>query len=88
MLWIVRLADEAKAEMSVFPRDHQSMIYRGLKRMEENPFYGNLRLLKGKEWKGVYRRTIGRYRISFTPLYNERIAQVVSIRLKTEKTYR
>jgi mRNA-degrading endonuclease RelE of RelBE toxin-antitoxin system len=88
MSWIVRLADEAKDEIATFPRDHQAMLYRGLKRMEENPFYGNLQLLKDKEWKGVYRRTIGRYRIFFTPLYDERIAQVVSIRLRNEKTYR
>ena len=88
MAWTVQVIAEAQKELSKIPRDQQEMIRRAFDRMKENPFWGNMLALKGKEWKGVYRRTVGRYRVFFIPLHDTQTVRVVSIRLRTEKTYR
>ncbi len=49
--------------------------------MEEDPFRGKVKPLKGREWKGVYR-------LFFLPRREERTVYIVSIRRRTERTYR
>ena len=88
MAWTVQVIADAEKELSKIPPDQQEMIRRAFDRMKESPFWGNMRALKGKEWKGVYRRTVGRYRVFFIPFHDKQTVRVVSIRLRTEKTYR
>lgn len=61
--WTIRLSPEAEEQLAELPRDQQVMIKRALERMKENPLVGNVKPLKGKQWKGVYRKPVGRYRI-------------------------
>lgn len=56
--------------------------------MEEEPFRGNVKPLKGKKWKGRYRRVVGRYRLIFIPFHQEQRVEISAILLRTEKTYR
>jgi len=56
--------------------------------MREDPFRGDVEPLKGKKWKGQYRRVVSRYRLIFIPFHQERIVEIVAILLRTEKTYR
>lgn len=64
------------------------MIQRAIDRMQNDPFQGNVASLKGKEWKGLYRKVVGRYRIFFLPIFTQQHVEIISIRPRTEKTYR
>ena len=44
--------------------------------------------LKGKAWKGWYRKRVGRYRIIFLPYLKEQIVEISVIVARDEKTYR
>lgn len=59
-----------------------------LREMREDPFRGDVLPLKGAEWKGIYRKRAGRYRIIFVPLREEHIIEVIAIVPRTEKTYK
>ena len=56
--------------------------------MRADPFHGDVKPLKGEEWKGRYRKRIGRYRIIFRPLSAEHIVNVLAILPRNERTYR
>jgi mRNA-degrading endonuclease RelE of RelBE toxin-antitoxin system len=56
--------------------------------MEQDPFLGDVQPLKGRKWKGFYRKRAGRYRIIFFPNHQDRIIEVSAIVPRTEKTYR
>ncbi|MCX8102925.1 MAG: type II toxin-antitoxin system RelE/ParE family toxin [Candidatus Bipolaricaulota bacterium] len=88
MSWTVGFTPEAYKEFQHFPRDQQQMIQRAIDRMRNDPFQGNVRPLKGKEWKGLYRKVIGRYRLFFLPIFSRRHVEIITIRPRTEKTYR
>ena len=88
MLWTIRLSPEAEKQLSRLPRDRQQMIANSIDRMRNDPFQGNVKPLKGKQWEGQYRKVLGRYRLIFVPFYSERIIEISQILLRTEKTYR
>lgn len=56
--------------------------------MGNDPFEGNVRPLKGREWKGRYRKTVGRYRMIFMPSHSSRDVKISQILIRSEKTYR
>jgi mRNA-degrading endonuclease RelE of RelBE toxin-antitoxin system len=56
--------------------------------MAPDPFQGDTRALKGTEWKGVFRRRAGSYRIFFTADHQSHIATVIRIVRRSEGTYR
>jgi mRNA-degrading endonuclease RelE of RelBE toxin-antitoxin system len=56
--------------------------------MASDPFRGNVKALKGDEWKSVFRRRIGDYRILFTADRKDEIVHVLRILLRSGKTYR
>jgi len=86
--WSVRLARDAEKQLKKLPPDRQELILRHLREMRADPFQGDVKPLKGKEWKGHYRKVAGRYRIIFTLNHQEHIVEVSAILLRTEKTYR
>ena len=43
--------------------------------------------LKGKEWKGYYRKRVGRYRIIFVAHQNGRSVDIAAVLVRDEKTY-
>ena len=38
--------------------------------MGEDPFQGDVRPLRGRQWQGRYRKRVGRYRIIFIPYHD------------------
>jgi len=87
MTWNIRLAKEAERQLKKLPLDRQEFIRRHLRDMTRDPFAGDVKSLKGKEWKGRYRKRIGRYRLIFMVSRPERAVEVSAILLRTEKTY-
>jgi mRNA-degrading endonuclease RelE of RelBE toxin-antitoxin system len=88
MNWTVRLSGEAAAQFRQLPRDRQELIRKHLRGMREDPFRGNVKPLKGKKWKGRYRKAVGRYRLIFISFHSERVVEVSAILRRTEKIYR
>jgi len=56
--------------------------------METDPFQVNVKALKGKEWRDVFRRRLGDYRLLFTADRKKEIVRVIRILLRSGKTYR
>lgn len=88
MNWSVDLTAEAKKQLKRLPRNIQKQLERSIDAMKHDPFAGNVKALQGEEWKGVYRKRTGDYRILFTADRGDGIVTVVTIRPKSEKTYR
>lgn len=88
MKWNVRLARDAARQLEKVPRDYQTVLRKKLGEMIEDPFRGDVVPLKGKEWKGYYRKRVGRYRIIFVAHRNGRSVDIAAILVRDEKTYR
>lgn len=88
MTWSVRLARDAEKQLRKLPADRQAQILTHLREMQEDPFQGDVLPLKGAEWKGMYRKRSGRYRIIFVPHRAEHLIDVIAIVPRTEKTYK
>lgn len=88
MTWTVRLHDAAAKQLKAIPADRRKRILDDVFALEEDPFLGLVKPLKGKEHKGKYRKVSGRYRIIFKPTHATRTVEVLAILLRNEKTYR
>ena len=88
MLWTIHLSPEAQKQLSRLPRDRQELIAKSIDQMGTDPFFGNVKPLKGKKWKGRYRKVASRYRLIFTLNYSEHVVEISEILLRSEKTYR
>ena len=88
MAWTIRLSLEAEKQLSELPRDRQMIIGRAIDRMREDPFQGNVKPLKGRKWKGRYRKVVGRYRLIFIPFHQQQTVEISQILIRSEKTYR
>ena len=73
MNWTIHLSMEAIRQLESLPKNYQKLIGNALDRMSLDPFQGNIKALKGKEWKGRYRKAVGRHRIIFTISYEQRL---------------
>jgi mRNA-degrading endonuclease RelE of RelBE toxin-antitoxin system len=56
--------------------------------METDPMAGDVKPLKGPEWKGRYRKRVGSYRIVFMLDRKAMTVAISAILLRSEKTYR
>jgi mRNA-degrading endonuclease RelE of RelBE toxin-antitoxin system len=56
--------------------------------MVSDPFQGDVKAIQGSEWKGVFRRRLGDYRLLFTADYSQRAIVIHQISLRSSKTYR
>jgi mRNA-degrading endonuclease RelE of RelBE toxin-antitoxin system len=88
MKWTVDLADEAVRQLKAIPPDRRKRVLDDIREFEEDPFRGLVKPLKGKEFKGRYRKISGRYRIIFRPIHASRTVEVLLVLLRNEKTYR
>jgi len=88
MPWTIRLSPEAERQLSRLPRDVQQQIGNAIDRMGNDPFEGNAKPLHGKQWKGRFRKRVGRYRLIFIPHYSDRVIEISQILTRSEKTYR
>ena len=88
MNWAFELADEAKRKFKRLPRNIQQQIANTLESMKSDPFQGDVVALHGSEWKGVFRRRVGSYRLLFALNHSTKTITVLAILPRSEKTYR
>ena len=88
MIWAVELSAAAEKDLKRLPRDRQARIEHAIDEMEENPFAGDIKALKGPEWKGRYRKRVGPYRIIFTVDHKIKAVAISAILIRSGKTYR
>ena len=88
MNWTVSLAREVAKQLERLPADRRDFLRSHLRAMGVDPFVGDVKPLKGKKWRGRFRKRVGRYRIIFTPFHRERHVEVSAILLRNESTYR
>jgi mRNA interferase RelE/StbE len=88
MSWVCELTQDAEKDLRDLPRDVRRNVARVLDQIVANPFSGDTKALKGREWKGVFRRRAGSYRIFFRTDHQSKIATVIRIVRRSEKTYR
>ena len=55
--------------------------------METDPLLGNVKALQGPEWRGVFRRRIGDYRLLFTLNHQKQTVTVLRILIRSGNTY-
>ena len=60
MTWAVELSAAAEKDLKRLPRDRQARIEHAIDEMQENPFAGDVKALKGPEWvKGALSQARG-----------------------------
>ena len=88
MPWTIHLSLDAAKRLSKLPRDQQEMLVGSIDRMGADPFFGDVKPLQGKKWRGRYRKRVGRYRLIFAPRHSEHVVEISQILVRSEKTYR
>ena len=87
MNWVCDLTKDAQGDLRDLPKAVQKHVARALGQMQTDPFQGDVRALKGDEWKGVYRRRVGNYRILFLPDWEQHIVRILRILIRSGRTY-
>jgi mRNA interferase RelE/StbE len=88
MSWACEFTKTAEEDLTGLPKAIQKRVARVLAQMATDPFRGNVKALQGEEWKGVFRRRIGDYRLLFTADHEKKLVVVHQISLRSDKTYR
>ena len=88
MSWVCELTANAKEDLAGLPKAIQKRVARVMEQMAQDPLQGNVKALKGEEWKGVFRRRMGDYRLLFTADHRKKLFVVQQISLRSGKTYR
>jgi mRNA-degrading endonuclease RelE of RelBE toxin-antitoxin system len=88
MNWDCEFTANAEQDLRSLPKPIQKRVARVLSQMASDPFAGDVKALHGEEWKGVFRRRIGDYRLFFSAKIAERTIVVQQISRRSSKTYR
>jgi mRNA-degrading endonuclease RelE of RelBE toxin-antitoxin system len=88
MNWACDLTDDATEDLKDLPKAIQKRVARVVEQMQHDPFQGDVKALHGDEWKGVFRRRIGDYRILFLPDWANQVVHILRILLRSSRTYR
>ena len=88
MSWAFEFTTNAKEDLGRLPKVIQKRVGRVMVQMAEDPFRGNVKALKGEEWKGVFRRRIGDYRLLFSADHKKKLVTIHQISRRSGKTYR
>ena len=88
MSWACDLTDDAKRDLRDLPKSIQKRVARVLDQMQADPFQGDVKALQGIEWKGVFRRRLGDYRLHFLPDLEQHIVHVLRIAIRSSRSYR
>jgi len=88
MSWACELTEDAEKDLRRLPKTVQKRVARVLTQMESDPFQGDVKALHGMEWKGVFRRRIGDYRLLFVASHERRTVSVLRVLVRSGKTYR
>ena len=88
MSWVCEVTEDAKRDLGAFPKAVQKRVARVLDQMAGDPFLGDVKALKGPEWKGVFRRRLGDYRLLFMRDQTKRVVYFLRILIRSGGTYR
>jgi mRNA-degrading endonuclease RelE of RelBE toxin-antitoxin system len=88
MNWAVELSSSAVKALKKLPCDRQVRIERAIDEMEADPLAGDVKPLKGPEWKDRFRKRVGAYRIIFSLDHKAATVAISAILIRSEKTYR
>jgi mRNA-degrading endonuclease RelE of RelBE toxin-antitoxin system len=86
MIWVCNFTQDAQTDLEALPRAIQKRVARAVDIMETDPFRGGVKALVGPEWKGVFRRRMGSYRLLFTADHAGKTVFVVRILIRSERT--
>ncbi|MGA3018699.1 MAG: type II toxin-antitoxin system RelE/ParE family toxin [Bryobacteraceae bacterium] len=87
MSWACNFTEDAQKDLEALPGAIQERVARVVDNMETDPFQGDVKALVGPEWKGVFRRRMGSYRLLFTADHARKTVFVVRILIRSERTY-
>jgi hypothetical protein len=79
MTWTVRVHEDAAKQLKAVPPDRRKRILNDIVALEDDPFRGLVKPLKGKCRAAI---------ASFKPTHASGIADVLAVLLRNEKTYR
>jgi mRNA interferase RelE/StbE len=85
MTWSLQLAGPAQKDFLKLPRKDQPRVKAALIAMEQNPFQGDIKRLKGQST--AWRRRVGNYRIIYDLYFEQRLIVVAGILRRTSRTY-
>jgi mRNA-degrading endonuclease RelE of RelBE toxin-antitoxin system len=88
MTWDVKVHRDAAKQLEAIPPDRRKRILNDIDELAEDPFRGLVKPLKGKEYRGRYRKVSGRYRIIFKPIHATHTVEVLLVLLRNEETYK
>ena len=86
MSWVCELAEDARKDLREVPKAIQERVARVMMQMATDPFQGNVKA--SKEWRSVFRRRIGDYRLLFSVSREQGTVIVLRILLRPGETYR
>ena len=72
MSWVVRIAEDVHPFVNGLPQKDRRQIARCISQLEQDPFQGDVKPLKGDIWRGHYRKRVSsvapfRKNVSLTP---------------------
>jgi mRNA interferase RelE/StbE len=85
MTWNLQLSGPAQRDFQKLPRNDQERVKSALIAMENDPFQGDIKRLKGQPT--AWRRRIGNYRIIYDLYVKKQLIIVVGILRRTSTTY-
>jgi mRNA-degrading endonuclease RelE of RelBE toxin-antitoxin system len=88
MTWFIKVHHAAAKQLEAIPPDRRERILADIRELADDPFRGLVKPLKGKAYKGLYRKVSGRYRIIFEPIHKTRTVDVLGVFLRNERTYK
>ena len=88
MNWVSRLTSDAEEDLRELPKPIQKRVARTIEQMERDPLQGNVKALQGPEWRGVFRRRIGDYRLLFRLDHQKQTITILRILIRSGNTYR
>ena len=85
MAWKLHLAAPAQKDFQKLPPKDQARVRAALLSMEEDPFRGDVKRLRGQYT--AWRRRVGNYRIIYDLYAEEQLIVVAGILRRTSTTY-
>jgi mRNA-degrading endonuclease RelE of RelBE toxin-antitoxin system len=90
MRWSAELSNEAQKQLTRFSRNIRDRLERAIDEFEtkDDSQWSNIKVLKGSEWKGRYRKRVGAYRIIFRKYPERGVLEISAILIRSKDTYR
>jgi mRNA-degrading endonuclease RelE of RelBE toxin-antitoxin system len=87
MNWVCNLSKDAIKQLGKIPKTYQGQLANAIDEMEVNPFAGDVCPIKSGEFKGGFRKRVGKYRIIFSADTDTKTAFVFAIVRRSDTTY-